>query len=82
MQYLAVETPGGLSDFVPAYGTLTFAPGQTTATIIVKVRGDQLDERNEKFFVQLFGATGATLADDRGVGLILDDDWERGHWHW
>ncbi|TXT36917.1 MAG: Calx-beta domain-containing protein, partial [Planctomycetota bacterium] len=68
----STATAGG--DFTSAYGTLTFAPGETSKTIAVQVLGDLLDELNETFVVNLSGATGAILADNRGIGTILDND--------
>jgi hypothetical protein len=55
-------------------GTLTFQPGQTTKTVTVLVNGDQIAEIDETFFVDLSGATNATIGDPRGVGTIIDDD--------
>src|SRR5262249_24739869 len=40
-------------DYVSKAGTLTFAPGQTSKTISVSVRGDRQHEANETFFVDL-----------------------------
>jgi hypothetical protein len=53
---------------------LPLAPGQTTGTITVTVNGDQNFEANETFFVNLSGATNATLADTQGEATILNDD--------
>src|SRR5262249_14717481 len=50
-------------DYLPASGTLTFAPGQTSATVPVTVIGDRLDEANETVLLNLSNATGALLAD-------------------
>jgi hypothetical protein len=65
------------NDYVATSGTLHFAPGQTTATISVVIKGDQKGERNENFYVNLSGASNAVIADSRGVGTILDDDRNR-----
>lgn len=65
-------TPG--LDYVSAAGTLTFPPLTARRKIRVRVLGDTLAEGNETFFVDLLGATGATIAVGEGVGLILDDD--------
>lgn len=62
------------SDYVAGSGTLTFAPGETSKTITVQVIGDRLAEPNETFAVNLTGATNATIADDQGIGTILDDE--------
>jgi probable HAF family extracellular repeat protein len=62
------------SDYLAKSGTLTFAPGETSKTVSVLVNGDRLAEPNETFFVNLSGATNATIADGQGVGIILDDE--------
>jgi hypothetical protein len=62
------------SDYQAASGTLTFAPGETSKTVTVLVNGDRLGEPNETFFVNLSGATNATIADGQGVGTIVDDE--------
>jgi Calx-beta domain/FG-GAP-like repeat len=56
------------------YETLTFAPGQTTTTITVPVKGDRQAESDEYFYVNLGGATNASVADSQGIGTILDDE--------
>ncbi len=72
------ETANGTAvqpgDYTPSNGTLTFAPGETTKTITVAVKGDTLDEINEVFNVTLASPTNATIADGTGVGTITDDD--------
>jgi Calx-beta domain/FG-GAP-like repeat len=62
------------SDYNSASDTLTFAPGETSKTIRVLVNGDRLGEAIETFFVNLNGATNATIADALGVGTIVDDE--------
>ena len=61
-------------DFTATYGTLTFSVGDTAKTITVSTIQDVFDEADETFWVQLTSATGATVADSTGQGLILDDD--------
>jgi large repetitive protein len=61
-------------DYVPTSGTLTFAPGETTATITVAVLGDVSVEPTETFVVKLSGASGAPMVDAQGRGTIRDDD--------
>ncbi len=62
------------SDYTAASGTLTFAPGETSKTITVLVTGDTIYENTQDFFVNLSGATNATIADGQGVGTILNND--------
>ena len=76
-------TGGGVAGSVAVAGTdytalpltiLTFSPGQYMKTIIVQVKGDLVKEPNETFFVNLTGATNATIADAQGLGTIVNDD--------
>ena len=63
------------NDYVAKTGTLTFAPGETTKTITITVKGDNNAESNETFFLDLFGAsTNALFTKNRGIGTILNDD--------
>jgi Calx-beta domain-containing protein len=62
------------NDYQSASGTLTFAPGQTTKTITVVVKGDTLNEADETFFVNLSNPVNATVTKGQGVGAILNDD--------
>ena len=62
------------SDYVAAEGSLTFAPGQTEATIAVVVFNDALDEGTETLTVALSNPTNATIANDTATGTITDDD--------
>jgi hypothetical protein len=57
-----------------ALTTLTFLPHETSKTISVPVRGDNTDEADETFSVQLSNPTGAVIADDIGIGTIANDD--------
>lgn len=61
-------------DYIARSGTLYFAPGTTSQTISVQVRGDKKRESNERFFVNLSSPTNATIAAAQGIGEILDDD--------
>ena len=62
------------NDYNVASSSVSIAPGQTTATIFVTVRGDKKKEADETFFVNLSGASNATIADNQGVGTIKNDD--------
>jgi Calx-beta domain len=55
-------------------GTLVFNAGETAKTIVVDVIGDRKREPDESFSVNLSGASGATIFDASGVGLIRNDD--------
>ncbi|HYX45150.1 MAG TPA: Calx-beta domain-containing protein, partial [Acidimicrobiales bacterium] len=54
--------------------TLAFAPGETTRTVSVPVRGDSAAEGNEYFSVNLSSLVGALAADTSGLGTILDEE--------
>jgi hypothetical protein len=61
-------------DYVAASGTLTFAPGETSKTITISVKGDRKREADETFLVNLLSASNALIADGQGVGTIRNDD--------
>jgi large repetitive protein len=65
----------GDADFVPQTDTLAFAPGQTSATVTVPVKGDTFDEGEERFSLSLFSLTGgASFGESSASGVILDND--------
>jgi Calx-beta domain len=65
----------GDGDYVARTGTLTFAPGETTKTVTIEVKGDGKREANETFTLELFGTgSNASLLDPVGLGTILNDD--------
>jgi Calx-beta domain len=72
--YATANDTAGANDFRPAAGTLTFAPGQTSATITVVVVGDTAVEPDEQFFVNLTNAVNAVITDAQAVGTIRNDD--------
>jgi hypothetical protein len=62
-------------DFVAQFSrTVTFNPGETTKTITISVIGDTTAEPNETFQVTLSLPTNVTIADNTGIGTIIDDD--------
>ena len=65
-------TYGG--DFLGIDTTQTIAPGQTRKALYVPLRADGWPEPNETFTIKLTSATGATIADNTGNGIILNDD--------
>ncbi len=62
------------SDFTAVSGTLTFAPGVTSQTVVVKVSGDTVAESNETFTVTIANASGATVSRSTATGTIANDD--------
>ena len=71
-------TPGTAKtreDSIAKTGTLTFAPGETTKTITIEVKGDSKREANEYFYLDLSGlSSNALFTKNRGIGTILNDD--------
>ncbi len=65
-------------DFPVLRGTLTFAPGETSKTIDLRVTSDSVDEVDESFVLELTDPTNGVFAGDakvlREVAFVLDDD--------
>ena len=59
-------------DYNVSSGTLTIAPNVLTGTISVTIRGDQVPENAETFFVDLSAPVNATIADGTGQATIID----------
>src|SRR5262249_56599683 len=65
----------GDGDYLAKTGTLTFAPGETTKTITIEVKGDSKKEATEYFYLDLFDSSSNSLfVKTRGTGTILNDD--------
>ncbi len=61
-------------DYETQTGSLSFAPGETTKPITIKVCGDTIVEPDETFFVNLANPGHATISNGQGVGTIVNDD--------
>jgi probable HAF family extracellular repeat protein len=73
--YSTANGSAGGSDYQSASGTVTFAAGQTSATVAVLVNGDRDGEPNETFLVNLGSAQGgAVIGDGQAVATIVDDE--------
>ncbi len=59
-------------DYESASGVLTFAPGDTSKTIAVKILADDIAEPQENFYVRLSSPTNAAIDDGEGEGTIHD----------
>jgi hypothetical protein len=62
------------TDYTAKSGTVTFAAGETSKTVTIKVNGDTLIENNEIFYVKLSNPVNLKIGDDTGKGTILNDD--------
>ena len=70
----ASGTATGGSDFTQVLGTLVFAPGETSKSVDVPVRGDTIAEPTETFSMTLSGSTGPPISHGVGTGIIIDDE--------
>lgn len=61
-------------DYVATASTLTFAPGETSKTILVEILSDTTEEPDETLVLNLSSPTNATVADAQGIATIVDDD--------
>lgn len=63
-------------DYAAASGQVSFAVGETTKTITVRIFGDTQIESDEQFYVTLSSPVGATLDDNlsSAANTILNDD--------
>ena len=62
-------------DYVADSGTITFADGQISQTIVIDLLGDNDDEADEQFLVTLSSPTGgAALVDGVATAFVVDDD--------
>lgn len=62
------------SDYVAAFGTVTFPPGTTSQSFSIAVKGDTLFEPDETFFVRFSNPAQAVLSTNRAAGVIINDD--------
>ena len=77
--YTLTGTATGGSDYeTPASTSLSIPAGDTSGAIVIKVKGDTLDETNETIIVTLNALTHATVSSTQGAGTasgtINDDD--------
>ena len=65
---------GGVDYTQVSGGEVIFAPGQTSALILVPIIGDTVNEFDETFGVTLSAPIGATIGTAEGVGTIQNDE--------
>ena len=70
----ADDTATAGSDYTAQSNVATIPAGSTTASVTVPSTEDALFETDETFFVNLSGASNASIADDQGTGTIQNDD--------
>ena len=64
------------SDYVPASGTYTFAPGTVTGEVAIEILDDIYDEDAESFHVRLSSPVNGTIGTQSVTITIADDDEE------
>ena len=75
MMWLIGTATTSNSDYVAKNGTITFAPGETTKTITIEVKGDSKREYTEYFYLDLSNHSSNSLfTKNRGIATILNDD--------
>jgi hypothetical protein len=72
--YTADGTATAGSDYTASSGTVNFAAGETSKTVLVPILGDAVLEADETFVVNLGTAYYATIVDGKAVATILNDD--------
>lgn len=73
---MATTSPAALggADFEASSGTLSFAPGEVSKSIVVTVSGDVVVEGDETLTVTLSNAVNAVIARSAATGTIQNDD--------
>jgi len=74
VDYATSDGTATSADYTAASGTVTFAPGESTATVTVPTTDDALDEFDETLTLTLSNPTNASLATASATGTIVDDD--------
>ena len=64
----------GAGDYTATNVVVELLPGATSTEVHVGITGDELDESDESFLVELSSPTFVTLADAEATGTIQDDD--------
>ena len=73
-QATAAAGTADASDYAPTSVLVGFVPGQTSKTVSVPIVGDERDESDESFLLQLSSPSHASLSDGEATGTIQDDD--------
>jgi len=74
VNFTTVPGTAGATDFSARSGVLSFSANQLSATVVVPIANDAIDESAETFSLSLSNAVGAVISDGTGVITIADDD--------
>jgi hypothetical protein len=61
------------TNYTAVTGTVVFAPGETSKTILIQTLDDGVADPTRAFTVNLSSPVNATLGRSQGIGTILDD---------
>jgi len=73
VDFTSADGTANTADYTATNGTLTFAAGDTSKTVTINITNDGIYEGSENFSLVLSNAANATIADNTGIGTILDD---------
>jgi chitinase len=75
VEYTTIDgTAAAGEDYLPASGTLDFAPGVTSRLIRVPIRSDRVLEPDDYFSVTLTGTTGGILDETHSTAAVWIED--------
>lgn len=63
-------------DYLPAAGTVNFAAGEVSKTILLNIVGETISESDETFNLVLSNSVNATIVNGTAVVTILNDDFK------
>jgi hypothetical protein len=65
------------SDYTPISGTLAFAPGQTSKTLVIPILADSANDAGETFDITLSAPVGIALGTPSSTQVTIADDQSR-----
>ncbi|NEP10260.1 MAG: DUF4114 domain-containing protein [Symploca sp. SIO2C1] len=68
------DTATAGEDFQSISGSVIFAAGETSQSLVVPLLWDRQHEDDEQFFIQLSNPVNAEIVDAQGIGTIEDND--------
>lgn len=68
------STASDRNDYTPAFGTLTFAAGETSKTFTVSIVDDAIIETNENLAVTLSNVNGAVISGNSSATITITDN--------